>query len=287
MSQNNRRRENTPVKPRSSLCSCARRVPALGGHSTGAVEVSPEVREKGVSKFPSTLPKNEPHHMCNGLAIGHSCLAVSLDLGSLIAGIIAVGAALWAARSAYLSAMKQVEATAKATNDQINALRLQEERQAEKVREAVQIEITAMVNGVINVANLLGHLRKEGKAVPPQTREMVAQSLVTPTIYPAIADRVGLLNDPYPVVLFYSKVATARSVIDASWLDEMGRPLDFLGVSLFALHDALLLARPIVAGEIFGGQRLDDARRKHTTSEIDACLRDIFGIDPKAAPSAP
>ena len=60
--------------------------------------------------------------MCNGLAIGHSCLAVSLDLGSLIAGIIAVGAALWAARSAYSSAMKQVEATAKATNDQINAL---------------------------------------------------------------------------------------------------------------------------------------------------------------------
>jgi hypothetical protein len=266
---------------------CAGRVPASGGHSTGAVEVSPEVREKGASKIPFYTPKNEPHQMCNGLAIGYSCLAVSLDLGSLIAGIVAVGAALWAARSAYSSAMKQVEATAKATNDQINALRAQEDRQAENVREAVQIEITSMVTGVLNLASLLGPLRKGGQTLLPQTREIIARSLITPTIYPAIADRVGLLRDPYPVVIFYSKVATARSFITSSWLDEMGTPPDFLGLTLVTLQEALLLARPIVAGEIFGGRRLDDARRKHTTSEIDACLRDIFGIDPKAAPSEP
>ena len=188
--------------------------------------------------------------MCNGLAIGHSCLAVSLDLGSLIAGIVAVGVALWAARSAYSSAMEQVAATAKATNDQINALRTQEDRQAENVREAVQIEITSMVTGVLNVANLLGPVRKKGQTLLPQTREIIARSLITPAIYPAIADRVGLLRDPYPVVIFYSKVATARSFITSSWLDEMGRPPDFLGLSLVTLQEALLLARPIVAGEI-------------------------------------
>jgi hypothetical protein len=166
--------------------------------------------------FHLTPLRTKSHHMCNGLAIGHSCLAVSLDLGSLIAGIVAVGVAVWAARSAYSSAMKQVGATTKATNDQINVLRTQEDRQAENVREAVQIEITTMVTGVINVANLLGPLRKGGQTLLPQTREIIARSLITPTIFPAIADRVGLLHDPYPVVIFYSKVATARSFITSS-----------------------------------------------------------------------
>jgi hypothetical protein len=221
--------------------------------------------------------------MCIGLAIGHPCYEVLRDFGSPIVGLFAVVAALWAARATYRSAIKQVEATATATNDRINALRTQEDRQAENVREAVQIEITTMVTGVINVANLLGPLRKGGQTLLPQTREIIARSLITPTIYPAIADRVGLLHDPYPVVIFYSKVATARSFITSSWLDEMGRASDFLGLSLVTLQEALLLARPIVAGEIFGGQRLDHTRREHTTSEIDACLRNIFGVDPKAA----
>jgi cell division protein FtsB len=73
--------------------------------------------------------------MCNGLAIGQSCLALSLDFGSLIAGVVAVAVAAVAARSAYRSAMEQVKATAKATSDQINALRAQEDRQTEKIRE--------------------------------------------------------------------------------------------------------------------------------------------------------
>jgi hypothetical protein len=110
---------------------------------------------------------------------------------------------------------------------------------------------------------------------------MIARALVAPTIYPGVSDRVGLLRDPYPVVIFYSKLGEARSIISSSWNEEVRPAPDFVGQTLACFLTVLLLARPIVAGELFGGQRLDLARRQHTTSEIDTCLRDIFGIDHK------
>jgi hypothetical protein len=187
------------------------------------------------------------------------------DWQTLIAGVFALaaaGIAYWAARL------------------QIKFLQAKEDRETENVREAVQIEITSMVVGVIDVANLLGRLRNEGRAPSPQSQDMIARSLVTPTIYPRVSDRVGLLRDPYPVVIFYSQLAEARSIISSSWKEGVrDPPPDFVGRTLACLQTVLLLARPVVAGELLGGQRLDLARRQHTTSEIDTCLRDIFGID--------
>jgi hypothetical protein len=124
-----------------------------------------------------------------------------------------------------------------------------------------------------------GYRRKQGKpGILPQTRELIALSLGTPVIYSEIADRVALLDDPYPVVIFYAKVAEARSIIGSPWEDQVGPLPDFVGRTLACLQDALQLARPIVAGEIFGGKRLDQERRQHTTAEIDKCLGDVFGI---------
>jgi hypothetical protein len=216
--------------------------------------------------------------MCSGL-FGHPCYDVLRDLGGLSAGVIA----LLAAGIAYSAAIEQVKATARAADDQIKALMAQEERETQNVREAVQIEITSMVVGVIEVANLLARLRKEGNRVfGPQLQDMIAR-LGTPTIYPQVSDRVGLLFDPYSVVIFYSSLAEARLIL-SSTLTETESPVpDFVGRTLNRLNQALLLARPIVAGELLGGQRLDLARRQHTTTQIDTCLRDIFGIDHKPA----
>jgi hypothetical protein len=78
---------------------------------------------------------------------------------------------------------------------------------------------------------------------------MIALSLRTPVIYSQIADHVALLNDPYPVVLFYAKVAEARSIIGSRAVGEPREPQpDFIGRTLVCLQEALLLGRPIVAG---------------------------------------
>src|ERR1700722_13616046 len=73
-------------------------------------------------------------------------------------------------------------------------------------------------------------------------------------------------SDPYSVVGFYSQLAQARS-FGSDW----GQPL-------ICIETALLLARPILAGEIFGRERLDLIRRQQTILAIDTCLREVFGV---------
>ena len=139
----------------------------------------------------------------------------------------------------------QVTATARATSDQIAAQRKREDNEAANVREAVQIEITTLVTGMVNAANVLGPAKRDGQDVFLRTQDMLGRWLGTPTIYPQVADRIGLLNDPYSVVLFYSQLAQARS-FGSDW-----------GQGLICIQTALHLARPILEGEIFGGERLD------------------------------
>ena len=64
----------------------------------------------------------------------------------------------------------------------------------------------------------------------------------------------------------YSQLAQARS-FGSDW-----------GQALICIETALLLARPILAGEIFGGERLDLIRRQQTILAIDTCLREVFGV---------
>lgn len=179
-------------------------------------------------------------------------------IGSVIA-LIAAGVAYYAGRM-------QVTATARATSDQIAAQRTREEKEAANVREAVQTEITTLVTGMVNAANVVGPVRRDGGDVFLRTPDAIARWLGTPTIYSQVADRIGVLDDPYSVVGFYSQLAQARS-FGSDW-----------GQALICIETALLLARPILAGEIFGGERLDLIRRQQTILAIDTCLREVFGV---------
>jgi hypothetical protein len=186
---------------------------------------------------------------------GHTAYEIFRDLGGFIGSIIALIAAALAYR-----------ATKQASSDQLAAQRTREEKEAANVREAVQIEITTLVTGMVNAANVLGPASRDGRDPTLRTPDMLGRWLGTPTIYPQVADHIGLLDDPYSVVLFYSHLAQARS-FGTDWRQ-----------ALPYIQTALLLARPILAGEIFGGERLDLKRREQTILAIDTCLREIFGI---------
>ena len=173
-------------------------------------------------------------HMSRGFG-GHTPYEILRDLGGLIGSVIA----LIAAGVAYYAGRMQVTATARATSDQIAAQRTREEKEAANVREAVQTEITTLVTGMVNAANVVGPVSRDGGDV---------------------------LDDPYSVVGFYSQLAQARS-FGSDW-----------GQALICIETALLLARPILAGEIFGGARLDLIRRQQTILAIDTCLREVFGV---------
>jgi hypothetical protein len=194
---------------------------------------------------------------------GHTTYEILRDLGGLIGSVIA----LLAAGVAYYAGRMQVKATARATSDQIAAQRTKEEKEVANVREAVQIEVTTLVKGIVDLANTIGDQRKRGGSVLPN---YTAWILGTPTVYPAIANRVGLLADPYPVVIFYSMLAQAQAILRSP------PSQDPIGQTLAYLEPALALARPIVAGEAFGGQRQDTEWRQRTTEAIDRSLREDF-----------
>lgn len=193
---------------------------------------------------------------------GHTPYEILRDLGGLIGSVIA----LIAAGVAYYAGRMQVTATARATSDQIAAQRTREEKEAANVREAVQTEITTLVTGMVNAANVVGPVRRDGGDVFLRTPDAIARWLGTPTIYSQVADRIVVPDDPYSVVGFYSQLAQARS-FGSDW-----------GQALICIETALLLARPILAGEIFGGERLDLIRRQQTILAIDTCLREVFGV---------
>jgi hypothetical protein len=101
-------------------------------------------------------------------------------IGSVIA-LIAAGVAYYAGRM-------QVTATARATSDQIAAQRKREDNEAAHVREAVQIEITTLVTGMVDAANVLGPAKRDGRDVFLRTPDMIGRWLGTPTIYPQVAE---------------------------------------------------------------------------------------------------
>jgi hypothetical protein len=194
---------------------------------------------------------------------GHTAYDILRDFGGLFGSVIAFIAA-W---GAYCAARMQVKAVIGTTRDQLAVQRALEEKEIANVREAVQIEITILVKDIVDLANRLGEQRRYGGSIIPNS---AAWMLRTPTVYPGIADRVGLLSDPYPVVIFYSRVAQARSLL------QLPPSVDPIGQTLACLEPALAIARPLVAGEAFGGQRQDAAWRRETTAAIDRCLHEDF-----------
>ncbi len=197
-------------------------------------------------------------------------------LGSFIGGIIGAGGAVWAV---YLAISRQ-------RNEEII-----------KVSDAVRTEVTAFVKYVIGAVVVCQQIKKGLVKIPRQDARYIAKSFWgDPIIYPAVADRVGLLPHPHATTEFYMRLSEVRSMLEAlrtktdpSSATNVTAPPEYVTPEFAAtiadsLITALQLARPIVANDNNPSARSQLTAFVQTTvaSQIDECLESAKTTFPDA-----
>jgi hypothetical protein len=213
------------------------------------------------------------------------------DWGSLVAG----GIALVAAAIAYVAGVVQARATREAAKLQIAAIDQQRNDEITQVRDAVRTEVTAFAKYVIGAVEIC-KLIKGGLKIPRENARDIAKSFWgDPIIYPAVADRVGLLPHPHATTEFYMRLSEVRGMLEALRTKppssggyvvpppEFVTP-DFAATIADSLITALQLARHIVSNDQNPSAKSQLAALVQTTvvGQIDECLESAQNFFPDA-----
>src|SRR5258706_8063331 len=116
-------------------------------------------------------------------------MTVGFDLGSLIGGFVGAGGAVFAV---YL------------------LIRQQRREEANNVSRAIRREVIVLSEILISHLQILAAIKSGAVTI---TRNKLRSAIMNPdpTIYKAVADRIGLL--PYPVVQFYMRLLEIQNAI--------------------------------------------------------------------------
>ncbi len=214
------------------------------------------------------------------------------DWGSLFAAVIALVAGV----IAYLAGVYQARATREAAHMQIAAMNQQRSEEIAQVSDAVRTEVTAFVKYVIGAVGICQQINN-GLKIPVQDARYIAKSFWgDPIVYPAVADRVGLLPYPHSTTEFYMRLSEVRSMLEAlrtktdlpSHMNVSVPPqfvtAEFAATIVESLVTALQLARPIVANEGSPSTKSQLATLVQTTvvGQIDECLVSAKAVFPNA-----
>jgi hypothetical protein len=187
-------------------------------------------------------------------------------LGSLIGGIVGAGGAVWAV---FL------------------ALSRQRREETEKIAEAVRTEVTTLVKYAIGAVGICEQIKKGIIKLPRQDAHYIVKNFAgDPIIYPAVADRVGLLRHPHATAEFYMRISEAKVMVemlrtktDGPGIMYTAAPVDFVspqfaGSVADSLLTALQLARSIVADEEMAVGKLQFTAwvQSVVVAQIDDCL---------------
>lgn len=191
---------------------------------------------------------------------------VAAALGSFIGGIIGAGGAIWAV---YLTLARQ------------------RQEDTAKVSDAVRTEVTAYVKYIIGAVEVCAEIATKGLKIPCQDARYIAKNFWgDPIVYPAVADRVGLLPHPNATIEFYMRLAEVRGMLEAlrtktdpSSATYVSPPVQYVtpefAVSIAdSLITALQLAHPIVANDgNLAKSHLAAWVQTTVVSQIDECLK--------------
>jgi hypothetical protein len=180
-----------------------------------------------------------------------------------IGGLIGAAGAVWAV---YLTLGKQ------------------RKEETEKVSSAVATEVTALAKYVMGAMEICIEIAKGARHVPQtDAGYIVRKVLAEPTIYTAVADRVGLLPHPDATTQFYLRIEEVKAAASAvetavkfQWAPGIGGPPPLMTRDLVLpiadmLITALQLARPII-GDTKTGPQFGRRVREVTVKQIDECL---------------
>jgi hypothetical protein len=166
--------------------------------------------------------------------------------------------------------------------------------EAKKVEVAVRVEITTLVKYVIGALETCKNIKTGTVQIPRQDALYIVKNFANdPVIYPAVADRIGLLPHPQATTEFYMRIAETRAMVEmlqkkatpqgityTSPVTEYITP-DFAASIADSLITALQLARPIIADEPEAPE-LAIWVGKVTASLIDDSLKSAKDLFPNA-----
>jgi hypothetical protein len=189
---------------------------------------------------------------------------VAAALGSFIGGLIGAGGAVFAVYLAWTEQTRQ---------------------EASKVSAAVRTEIVSLVKYVIGALEICQNIATGKTVVPAQQAQFVLQKLwANPIVYPAVADRVGLLPHPHSTTEFYMRLGEAKAIVQAIQLKANGDAMlnrvlaaqlhitaDNAAAIADSLITALQLARSILADS--PDVLLGDLVEQNTVQQIDDSMR--------------
>jgi hypothetical protein len=163
----------------------------------------------------------------------------------------------------------------------------QRREETEKVAEAVRTEVTTLVKYAIRAVGICEQIKKGIVKIPRQDAHYIVKNFAgDPIIYPAVADRVGLLRHPHATAEFYMRILEAKVMVemlrtktDVPGIMYTAAPVDlvtpqFAGSVADSLLTALQLARSIVADEEMsvGKPQFTAWVQSVVVAQIDDCL---------------
>jgi hypothetical protein len=197
-------------------------------------------------------------------------------LGSFIGGVVGAGGAVWAV---FLT------------------LSQQRREETEKVTEAVRTEITALVKYAIGAIIICEQIKRRVIQVPRQDAHYIVKNFAgDPIIYPAVADRVGLLPRADAIAQFYMRILEAKVMVEM-FRTKTNPPgimytpapqeyvtAEFAGSVADSLLTALQLARAILADEPMSVSKSQFTGwvQSVTVAQIDDCLNSAKATFPDA-----
>jgi hypothetical protein len=184
------------------------------------------------------------------------------DWGSFIAGVLALVAGFLAYLAGTLPAKNK-------RRDEVA-----------DVREAVAIEIITYAKYVIGALLTCEQVAKGEVQIPRRDANYLAKMLYDSAVYPAVADRTGLLAEPQATVEFYMRIAEAKASANvlAVQTATSGAQSFITAIEASPIADSLItalqLARAIAAT---APKELQRSPRhgfilSHTIKEIDQAL---------------
>jgi hypothetical protein len=226
--------------------------------------------------------------MTLGIPQDITCYKLLTDLGSVIAGFLALVAAV----TAYLAGVLQAKATREAAKQQVAAIERQRNEEVANIRDAVRVEVTAFTKDIIGALEVCEHIKTTPNTIVApygishNQAQLITKILKSSVVYPAIADRVGLLSHSHATVEFYERIAEANGMLEALRTKAGTPAITRNNVAVFAdsLITALQLARCIISSEDepSAKRQLGSLVQAKMVRQIDSCLKSAKAVFPNA-----
>ena len=192
--------------------------------------------------------------------------AFASALGSVIGGLVG---AIAAVMTVYLT---------------IKTQRIEE---AIKISHAVRIEMQNLAKYIVGAIDLCIKIQNRSITIPRQDATYITKNFsFEPVVYPAIADRIGLLPHPEATVGFYMRIAEAKAMLEMlSKAHEISsttnvsapqEPINSTNVQpvVDCLITALQLVIPIISDNLDAAHKnkIDATMREATLCQIEKSL---------------